>query len=105
MKRFHIKADVDDDVFEYWYQEMKNNVNIISQLINYLDGSEKLVVGDVVSIQFDTKRIGFERNLVEDYCANKFKIDHKYFEYLFLTSNDKIDLVEEYILIPITTEW
>lgn len=101
MRKYYIQADVDDSVFEYWYAGGINNINKISQLINLLEGSDKLEVGDIVSIQFDTKKLGFERDLQNDYSAARFKIDHRLFEYSFLTSIDKLDFFQEYILIPI----
>lgn len=70
-------------------------------MINLLEGSEKLNIGNIISIQFDTKSIGFERNLHEDYNAYNFKLDHKKFNYGFFYSNDKFELEEEYVLITI----
>ena len=101
MRKYYIQADVDDSIFEYWYAGGYNNINKISQLIKILEDSDKLEVGDIVSIQFDTKKLGFERDLQNDYSAARFKIDHRLFEYSFLTSIDKLDFFQEYILIPI----
>lgn len=100
MRTYFIKAEVNDDIFSYWtaYGEGQQN---ISKLINILEGSEKLQVGDIISIEFDTQKLGFERNLQEDYNAYHFKIDHKKFQYLFHSSNDELSLFEEHILIPI----
>ncbi len=100
MRTYFIKTEVNNDIFSYWtaYGEGQQN---ISKLINILEGSERLQVGDIISIEFDTQKLGFERDLQEDYNAYHFKIDHKKFQYLFYFSNDKLTLFEEYILIPI----
>lgn len=103
MRTFFIDAKVEDDIFIYWtaYNDSIYKTKI-SELISHLEGSERLNVGDTVSIQFDTKSIpGFERDLQEDYNAYNFKLDHKKFTYGFFYSNDKVELEEEYVLIPI----
>lgn len=101
MRQYYIDAETEDEIFEYWIQEWDDKNKNISKLINLLEGSERLEVGDIISIEFDTRKIGFKRSLQEDYNAYHFKIDHKKFTYMFLYSNDKLDLFEEYILIPI----
>ncbi len=102
MRTYFIDANVIDDIFTYWtaYGDSKYKTKI-SKLINCLQGSERLNIGDIVSIQFDTKSIGFERNLQEDYNAYHFKLDHKKFSYGFFSSNEMIEFFEEYVLIPI----
>lgn len=100
-----IDAPEDDLAFEYWIAGAdENNPRKLSQLINMLEGSDRLKVGDIISFQFNTQRLGFDRNLQEDFNAYNFKIVHKKFEYIFLTSNDFLDLFEEYVLKPIPRE-
>ena len=100
MRLYFIKAETNDDIFSYWtaYGEGQQN---ISKLIHLLEGSERLQVGDIISIEFNTQKLGFERDLHEDYNAYHFKIDHKKFNYMFHSSNDELSLFEEYVLIPI----
>lgn len=100
MRQYYIDAKIDDDAFEYWIQENDHGHTTISELINKLEGSERLVVGDIINFEFDTQRIGFNRNLQKDYNSARFKIDHKLFTYIFLSSHE-LELIEEYILIPI----
>lgn len=99
MRTYFIKAEVNDDIFSYWTAYGKGQQNI-SKLINILEGSERLQVGDIISIEFDTQKLGFERNLQEDYNAYHFKIDHKVSIFVSF-SNDELALFEEHILIPI----
>lgn len=99
MKNYSINAEnIDDEIFEYWIRNDRTKPNNISKLISSLKGANELNVGDIISVQFDTKKIGFERNFTKDFSSNKFQISYKQIEYIYLKAFDEYEVFEEYFL-------
>lgn len=61
----------EDDAFEYWWGERK-----LTELLSSLVNVAELKHNDIIVINFDTKKLGYERNLQEDTSSYKFRLDH-----------------------------
>lgn len=96
----NIDSSVDPNIWIYWNEvrgESFSETNL-SNLFNSID-CNGFQLDNILSIQFATEKIGYDRSLIEDYKTNNFKLTSKKYE--FYLEGGTINIYEEILVEPI----
>jgi len=98
-----VNSSIDPDIWIYWNEVRGDSFSEtnLSNLFNSID-SNGFQLGNILSIQFATEKIGYDRSLIKDYKTNNFKLTSKKYE--FFLEEGIINIYEEILVEPVLND-
>lgn len=98
-----VDSSVDPNIWLYWNEIRGDSFSEtnLSNLFNSID-CNGFQLNNILSIQFATEKIGYDRSLIKDYKTHNFKLSSKKYE--FFLEDGTINIYEEILVEPILND-